>query len=110
MVKRSANQSACHCRPTHIYESAHVTQIMCTSGELSPTISSMSTVFAEYEAARDCDLMVVGELRDDRSYGFACRKETTICRDLDVAILKVIFTRRQIFYQKQSSILIAQPF
>ena len=73
-------------------------------------ISSMSTLFVEYEAARDCDLMVVGELRDDRSYGFACRKDTTICRDLDVAILKVIFTRCKIFFLSESTILIAQPF
>ena len=47
-------------------------------------------VFVEYEVANgDCDVMIVGELRADNSYGFACRKETTICRDLDVAILRV---------------------
>ena len=33
--------------------------------------------------------MVVGELKAERAYGFACRKDINICRDLDVAILKV---------------------
>ena len=37
-------------------------------------------------------MVVVGELRADKSFGFACRKETTICRDLDVAILKVMYS------------------
>ena len=39
--------------------------------------------------SRECDLIIVGEQRSDRDYGFACRKDTTICRDLDVAILRV---------------------
>ena len=33
--------------------------------------------------------MVVGEVRSDKAFGFACRQETTICRDLDVVVLRV---------------------
>ena len=44
---------------------------------------------SEHRAALYCDTMVVGELRSDRAFGFACRQETTICRDLDVVILRV---------------------
>ena len=50
----------------------------------------MSNTFSEHTAAQPpCDTMVVGELRAERAYGFACRKDINICRDLDVAILKV---------------------
>ena len=51
--------------------------------------TSLNT-FSEHTAAQPpCDTMVVGELRAERAYGFACRKDINICRDLDVAILKV---------------------
>ncbi|KAL3848028.1 hypothetical protein ACJMK2_018911 [Sinanodonta woodiana] len=43
---------------------------------------------AQYAAAQQpCDLMVVGEARSDRVYGFACRKSLDFCRQLDMAIL-----------------------
>ncbi|KAK3576851.1 hypothetical protein CHS0354_002645 [Potamilus streckersoni] len=43
---------------------------------------------AQYAAAQQpCDLMVVGEARFDRVYGFACRKSFDFCRQLDIAIL-----------------------
>ncbi|KAK3604117.1 hypothetical protein CHS0354_025820 [Potamilus streckersoni] len=43
---------------------------------------------AQYAAAQQpCDLMVVGEARSDRVYGFACRRNLDFCRQLDIAIL-----------------------
>lgn len=45
---------------------------------------------AESAAAKvPCNMMVVGEERAKRHYAFACQPDTNICRDLDVAIVKL---------------------
>lgn len=50
----------------------------------------MESDSAYYMAAQEpCDLTVTGEELTDRSYSFACRPETSLCREIDVAIVEM---------------------
>ncbi|KAJ8310326.1 hypothetical protein KUTeg_012191 [Tegillarca granosa] len=50
----------------------------------------MEGAAAESAAAHaPCNMMVVGEEKAKRHYAFACRPDLDVCRDLDIAILKL---------------------
>lgn len=49
----------------------------------------MESGSAEYMASKSCDLMVVGNPIRETTYNFACRQNTNICDQLNIAILQL---------------------
>ncbi|XP_033760483.1 glutamate receptor 3-like [Pecten maximus] len=49
----------------------------------------LESASAEYIASTSCDLMVVGDNLRERTYNFACRQNTNICDQLNIAILQL---------------------